>query len=95
MYANVITTRYKSPEDLEAAIGKLAELVPEVAKAPGFKAVYFVRTGEAKTTHTALFDSRENAEATRKKMLPRFQEIVGPHLAEDPTVEPGEVVLST
>lgn len=93
MYANVITTEYGSPDDLEAAVEKLRELAPEVSQAPGFETVFFVRTGPAKTTHTAVFDTRENAEATRKKMFPRFKEVVGPHLAGEPTVEPGEVVL--
>lgn len=93
MYANVVTTRYKSPEDLDAAIEKLAELAPDVSSSPGFKAVYFVRTAGDETTHTAIFDSRENAEATRKRMFPRFKEVVGPHVSGEPVVQPGEVVL--
>lgn len=93
MYANVITTRYKSPEDLEEAVGKLEELGAEVQNASGFEALYFVRTGETKTTHTAVFDTQETADNIRKKMFPRFKEVVGEHLADEPTIEPGEVLI--
>lgn len=30
MYANVITTRFKSPEDLETAVEKLEQMAPDV-----------------------------------------------------------------
>lgn len=93
MYANVITTRYQSPEDLEAAVEKLQEGGPQPEKAPGFEALYFVRTGATKTTHTVVFDSQENADAARKKLFPRFMELVGEHLEGEPTAEPGEVLI--
>lgn len=92
MHANIWTVEYRTGKDLEQTMEKLRGRTPPPM--PGFKGSNVIRLGENRCLHVALFDSPENAHAARDKAVPAFKGLVGQHLARDPQVESGEVLIS-
>jgi hypothetical protein len=52
-------------QDEAAAVGGLEQLVPAVAKAPGFVAGYWIRLAEDRATSIAVYETEEQATAAR------------------------------
>jgi hypothetical protein len=87
MHAVLVEVDTSGQPDREAGLKLLREeIVPGVARAPGFQAGYWLRPLEdAKGTSLVLFDSKENAEAASRELT------VGSNVAPGVTVVRREV----
>ena len=95
MFANVVTMDYKSPESLKAVVDALSKEATRFNDAPGFQAIYMVRTSPTQTVHTVVFDNEANLMATREKMFPVLLKIAEPHITGQPKQAPGPVLLES
>lgn len=51
--------------------------------------------GEKETINVVRFATEENAKQARETMIPRVEEVAGPHLASGPEPTTGEVLLQS
>ena len=94
MYANVVTMRYKTSEDVAKGIEKLKPLADLLPSNPGFQSFVLFRTGEKETMNVVTFASEENARAARERMLPKVKEAVGSLLVSEPEARTSEVLVN-
>jgi heme-degrading monooxygenase HmoA len=93
MYANVVTLRYKSRENLEEGVEKLKPLVDMLPSNPGFQSFALLRTGETETMNVVTFATEENARAARERMLPKVKEALASFLVAEPEARTAEVIV--
>jgi heme-degrading monooxygenase HmoA len=92
MFVNVGRFRFRpmGEEERRAVVQSIERDVPPIARAsPGFRGVYFARTGDDEVMAVWLWDSAADWEAA----LPSLQAHVVPNLAQPPERVGGEVIV--
>jgi hypothetical protein len=95
MYANLVTTTFKSAEDLEAATVELkAKVVPEIRKIPSIRGYFLVRVGETQVVSFGVYDSELEAKKAFEALIPYFEPIVNPRAIKRPDFGGGKIISS-
>ena len=96
MFVNVgrFLFRHMGEDEMQDVIRCIEEDVPPIAlKSPGFRGVYFARSGEDELMAVWLWDSEEDWDAAFPQFGPSLQEYVIPNLAQPPERVAGEAVV--
>jgi hypothetical protein len=96
MFVNVGRFRFRpmSQDERQNMIQRVADDVPPIAReSPGFRGVYFVRTGDDEVMAVWFWDSAADWDAALPRFGPGLQEYVIPNLAQPPERVGGDVVF--
>lgn len=91
MYAAV--RRYEGVTDPEEAGRRVGDgFVPLISQIPGFVAYYWIDAGGGVMVSTSVFENREGAEESTRRVAGWVEENLKPVLPNSPQVSIGEVV---
>lgn len=96
MFVNVGRFRFRpmGPDEQQRLVQRMERDIPPIAReSPGFRGVYFARTGGDELMTVWLWDSEADWDAALGRFGPLLQQYVVPNLAQPPERVGGEVVM--
>jgi hypothetical protein len=94
MYANIVTTTFRTPADLSAASRELKNHITEIGEVAGLRTYLLIKTGERQLISLGAYESEGAAKRAFDALVPLFDPIVTPRVDTPPHFGGGAVLMA-